>query len=123
MKIRIHNDAIRLRLSQTEVNQLAKGMAIREELPFPAPYSAFVYALEIADIGDKLTVSFLEGKLSVNLPASKINNWANTDQVGISETISLEAGTNLHVLIEKDFQCLHKRPGENEKDNFPNPQA
>jgi len=121
MKIRIHNDAIRLRLSQTEVNHLANGIAIREELKFPAPYPSFIYALEILDTGDELTISFVGRKLSINLPASKINNWANTDQVGISETIPIESGVTLQVLIEKDFQCLHKRPGE--KDNFPNPQA
>ena len=123
MKIRIHNSAVRLRLSQTEVNQLAKGFAIREELKFPAPYPSFIYALEILEKGDKLTISFLAERLSIHLPLSEINNWANTDQVAISETISLEDGTALQVLIEKDFQCLHNRPGENEKDNFPNPQA
>ena len=123
MKIRIHNDAIRLRLSQTEVNQLAKGIAIREELRFPSPYPSFIYALESVDKGNELTISFVAQKLSINLPASKIKNWAKTDQVGISETIPIESGATLQVLIEKDFQCLHKRPEENEKDNFPNPQA
>lgn len=123
MKIRIHNDAIRLRLSQTEVNHLANGIAISEELKFPAPYPSFIYALEILDTGDELTISFVAQKLSINLPVSKIKNWASTDQVGISETISVKHGETLKVLVEKDFQCLHKRPGENEKDNFPNPQA
>jgi hypothetical protein len=123
MKLRIHKNTIRLRLSQTEVNQLGQGVEIIEELRFPGPYPPFAYALKIQGEGDEITISHEAPRLFIFLPASKIKVWAGSDQVGITENILLDDGLILRVLIEKDFQCLHQRPNEDEKDNFPNPQA
>jgi hypothetical protein len=123
MKIRIHKNTVRLRLSQTEVNQLEQGVEIVEELRFPAPYPPLVYALKIQGERDKLIISHEAPKLFIFLPASKIKTWASSEQVGIKENIPLDDGLMLRILIEKDFQCLHQRPNEDEKDNFPNPKA
>lgn len=123
MKIRIHKSTIRLRLSQTEVDQLKQGIEIIEELRFPAPYPPFIYALKIRGEGNEITIGHEAPRLFVFLPESKIKTWANSDQVGITKNILLDDGLILRVLIEKDFQCLHQRPNEDERDNFPNPQA
>jgi hypothetical protein len=123
MKIRIHRNTIRLRLSQTEVKQLGQDAEIIEEVRFPAPYPALVYALKIQDEANELTISHEAPQLFIFLPVSKFKTWAGSDHVGITENIPLDDGQILRVLIEKDFQCLHQRPNEDEKDNFPNPQA
>ena len=123
MKIRIHNNTIRLRLSMSEVEQLSEKNEIKEELKFPSPYPSFIYNLKASAKEKFLSLTFAEGEISISLPLSEVKDWANTEQIGIAKTQSLEDGTNLQLLVEKDFQCLHKRPGENETDNFPNPQA
>ncbi|AEL26287.1 DUF7009 family protein [Cyclobacterium marinum] len=123
MKIRIHNNTIRLRLSMSEVEQLSEKNEIKEELKFPSPYPSFIYNLKASAKEKFLSLTFAEGEISISLPLSEVKDWANTEQIGIAKTQSLEDGINLQLLVEKDFQCLHKRPGENETDNFPNPQA
>ncbi|MDO6438395.1 hypothetical protein Q4534_13320 [Cyclobacterium sp. 1_MG-2023] len=123
MKIRIHNNAIRLRLSVSEVEQLSETNEIKEELKFPSPYSSFIYILKASTDENPLSITFENEQISISLPSSEIKEWANTEQVGIAKTQVLPDGTHLQLLIEKDFQCLHKRPGENETDNYPNPQA
>lgn len=123
MKIRIHLNTIRLRLSQSEVNQLAKGTEIKEVLNLPAPYPSFIYSVKPMNKDNDLTISFETQHLSISLSESEIKTWANTEQVGISKNLPLPGEAMLKVLIEKDFQCLHKRQGEDETDNFPNPQA
>ena len=45
--------------------------------------------------------------------------WANSDRVSLVN----KSENGISVLIEKDFQCLHKRPDEDESQNFPNPLA
>lgn len=123
MKIRIHNNSIRLRLSMSEVEQLSETNEIREELQFPAPHPSFIYTLKASADEKLLNTGFENGQITIRLPLSEIKDWANTEQVGIAKTQTLADGSDLQLLIEKDFQCLHKRAGENEKDNFPNPQA
>lgn len=123
MKIRIHNNTIRLRLSMSEVEQLSEKNEIKEELKFPTPYPSFIYNLKASAKEKFLSITFVQGEISISLPLSEVKDWANTEQIGIAKTQSLEDGINLQLLVEKDFQCLHKRPGENETDNFPNPQA
>ena len=123
MKIRIHNNTIRLRLSMSEVEQLSEKNEIKEELKFPSPYPSFIYNLKASAKEKFLSITFVQGEISISLPLSEVKDWANTEQIGIAKTQSLEDGINLQLLVEKDFQCLHKRPGENETDNFPNPQA
>lgn len=123
MKIRIHNNTIRLRLSMSEVEQLSETNEVKEELKFLSPYPSFIYILKASADENSLSITFENGQISISLPSSEIKEWANTEQVGIAKTQALADGNNLQLLVEKDFQCLHKRPGENETDNFPNPQA
>jgi hypothetical protein len=54
---------------------------------------------------------------------SQAKDWANSVREGIYYDQGVSEDTILKILIEKDFQCLHKRAGEDETDNFPNPRA
>ncbi|HEX8530305.1 MAG TPA: hypothetical protein VF646_09795 [Cytophagales bacterium] len=121
MKLRIKGNSIRLRLTQREIGQVGAGQTVREEVCFAT--GLFAYALltdpniEVPDAG------FREGELRVRLPADLAARWAFSDQVGIETQVAGRDGHALHLLIEKDFQCLHKRPGEDESDHFKNPAA
>lgn len=120
MKLRIHKNSIRLRLSQIEVDEIGKGKAISEQLEMgdhPAPN--FSYSLTPITQNSGIAARFSQGKLIITLPITIAEEWANSDLVSI--TNQLPNGTT--ILIEKDFQCLHKRPDEDESQNFPNPLA
>ena len=121
MKLRIKGNSIRLRLTQSEIRQVGAGQTVREEVLFSTGH--FAYALVPDPAIGALDARFDEGELQVRLPAALAVQWAHTDQVGIEERIAGRPGTSLHLLIEKDFQCLHKRPGEDESDHFKNPAA
>ena len=63
------------------------------------------------------TATFENSNILVTLPTRAAMQWMESDEPGI------EASTGtLRLLIEKDFQCLHREaaPGE---DAFPNPLA
>lgn len=120
MKLRIHKNSIRLRLSQTEVEKIAEGQAITERLEIGgAAEDTFSYSLAPMDRCDKISAEFAQNKLQIVFPKPQAEEWANSETVGVTEL----AGNGLSILIEKDFQCLHKRPGEDESDNFHNPLA
>jgi hypothetical protein len=123
MKIRIKGNSIRLRLTQTEVENVDAGQIVQENVPFGKEQPAFRYALCTDSETDKISVSYIDHTIKIGLPLKLARQWAGTDQIGMEENIGWEDGTTLHVLVEKDFQCLHRRPAEDESDNFPNPAA
>ena len=54
----------------------------------------------------------------MTLPSEAMAAWADSDQVGISGA----ADQPTLLVIEKDFQCLHK-PGAQDPEAYPNPLA
>ncbi|MEX0883031.1 MAG: hypothetical protein WDZ72_06105 [Cyclobacteriaceae bacterium] len=121
MKLRIHKNLIRLRLSQTEVDQIGQGDAIIETLYFPGQEANdFCYALSPTERLPSISARFSDRKIEIKVPISEASNWAHSEQVGMEASLKINDQVDLHISIEKDFQCLHKRPGEDESDNFPN---
>lgn len=113
MKLRIKGDAIRLRLTQSEVAAVANGDAVVETTSLPQP---FTYALETS--GETIGAAFTDGRMTVNIPRTVAARWASTEEV------SLRGGAGgVEILVEKDFACLVPREGEGDSDAFPNPLA
>lgn len=121
MKLRIKGNSIRLRLTQTEVNQIGKGEEVRESVSFGKEKPAFSYVLCTASDMSKVKVRYAHDELLISFPYAQAQFWATTSMVGMEEMLNLDDDDTLHILVEKDFQCLHKRPNEDESDHFPNP--
>lgn len=120
MKLRIHKNSIRLRLSQIEVDEIGKGKSVTEELEMgDNPVHNFTYSLTPISQNSGISARFSQGKLSITFPIKTAEEWANSDLVSLSN----KSTNGVTILIEKDFQCLHKRPDEDESQNFPNPLA
>ena len=115
MKIRIKGDTIRLRLSQTEVSDVGVYKDVVETTHFGN--SQLVYRLSTKANSEVISASFANNEIHISLPKDLAEYWANSDTVGI-ETAT---GAIPYILIEKDFQCLTVRQGEDESDLFQNP--
>ncbi len=119
MKLRIQGQRLRLRLKQREVAQLARTGCVQGEISFGD--SRLVYRLvSRSDISD-LRATFEGHAIEVAVPESRARRWSETEEVGMSAVQPLPEGGELHILVEKDFKCLTVRPGEDERDSFPNP--
>ncbi|KIG12893.1 hypothetical protein DB30_00914 [Enhygromyxa salina] len=115
MKLRIRGDSLRLRLTRGEVQQLRATGRVSATTDFGA--RTLEYALATAEV-DAAQARFEGDCIEVTLPRTTANAWADTEQVGIEA----EQGA-LRLLIEKDFQCLAPRAGEEDSDTFPHPNA
>jgi hypothetical protein len=112
MKIRFHKNHLRLRLSQSEVAQLAGGAAVRETFEFPN--ASLSFSLVQGGIG----AARLEGnEISILARRDDIADWVGSDREGIE----FQDGS-MTIAVEKDYQCLHKTASD-EMDVFPNPMA
>lgn len=121
MKLRVRNNSIRLRLTQTETAAFAVDGAVEEIIEFGlTAEKRLIYRLEQAAV-EFVRADFADGKITISVPLAEAENWLNTNQIGLKTEQNLGAGKTLKILIEKDFACLEERPGEDESDAFPHP--
>lgn len=111
---------MRLRLTQTEVDDVASNGLVRGRVHF-AGSNTFDYVLESSPATVKPEAHLSNNVLTVRIPEMDIQNWADSERVSIDSTQILDSGDKLRILVEKDFQCLSPREGEDESDMFPHP--
>ena len=116
MKIRIRGNSIRLRLTQTEIDTFAKVGIVTDTLDF-GNGTKLLYTLEKTD-KSSLSSVFENNTIRTFFPQMKILEWTRTDMVGLDNSADQK---ELYILVEKDFQCLKPRSGEDDTDAFPNP--
>jgi hypothetical protein len=57
----------------------------------------------------------------VHLPEQVALSWCRSNEVTLAGAQPAAADAELRIVVEKDFACLTAREGEDESDNFPNP--
>ncbi|MEO1054645.1 MAG: hypothetical protein AAFX87_28700 [Bacteroidota bacterium] len=122
MKLRIKDSTLRFRLSQTEVRQLREGNEVKATVFLGNTLEQSLhYSIQVDTTADQIFTMFENSTIAVIVPNNLIADWADSEQVGISRVLALDEQKSLSVLIEKDFQCLIDRPGEDETDLYDNP--
>jgi hypothetical protein len=118
MKLRIYGNSLRLRLSRTDMQVFARNGSIQDAVQF-ALDSPLSYTLESTSSVEEVQARYKDRMIRVLVPMKVARQWISSDQVGIS--FAGPGGPSL--LIEKDFRCLHREPGEeyDDADAFPNP--
>jgi len=119
MKLRIRGNSVRLRVTRSELALVAASGTVTDTVRF-GPGSQLEYRL-IAIDGADVGAEFAAGALTVHVPVTVVAEWAATDLVSISGEQPLDGGEVLHILVEKDFECLAPRPDEPPGDFFANP--
>ncbi|GEN78050.1 DUF7009 family protein [Chryseobacterium hagamense] len=114
MKIRIKDNSIRFRLTQSEVAELGSNGMISGHTEFPG--QTFIYALERTE-DPEISAAFDGSRMVLKMPAGMVEEWTSTDRIGFDG----QAG-KLKILVEKDFVCLDNTL-EDQSDNYPNPNA
>jgi len=120
LKLRIRDNSIRLRLTQTEVATAKDEGLVRGRVRFGGDNS-FEYVFESSPATVKPEAHISNNVLTVRIPRLDVQQWAESEQVSIVSEQILDDGDQLKILVEKDFVCLAPREGEDESDMFPNP--
>lgn len=120
MKLRLRDSAVRLRLTRSEVDSIGRGESVGAVTRFPDG-SVFRYRLAV-DAHGSISACFVDGCLQVVIPHGDADAWAAGSDVAIEARLPMPDG-ECHVLIEKDFACLHPRAEDDGAETFPNPTA
>jgi hypothetical protein len=119
MKLRIKGNSLRIRVTQGELAQFAATGRVTERVDFGGG-AVLTYAL-VRDPGiSALRSTFSAATIEIRVPEPAARQWCRTEEVTLSATYPTSAG-DLRLMVEKDFGCLAIREGEDESDNFPNP--
>lgn len=118
MKIRMKGNSIRLRLTQPEVAQFCQEGSLTERVQIGS--AKFSYAL-VAKAGiQTLKAAYEQDTLTIYMPKEITQTWAHNDQVGHDNGVAWDNGTELALLVEKDFTCLDNTL-EDQSQNYPHP--
>lgn len=120
MKIRIRGNSIRYRLAKTEVEIFCKTGYFEDTTDFGS--KKLIYALQAKEGIDILDAKFQGDTITIYLDKQKSKDWFQSNQVSFSHNAKKENGTELSLLLEKDFVCMDKTT-EDQSDNYPNPLA
>jgi hypothetical protein len=121
MKLRIHENSLRLRLTQKEVAQFRRSGRVDAAVYF-APGRILSYSMESLPDATEVSADFDDRAIRILIPTSIAIQWVDSNDVGIQAVQPIGEGVQLALLIEKDFQCLH-RTDEQESDAYANPLA
>lgn len=116
MKLRIKGNSLRLRLSKTEVQKLVEEGEVFESAHIMN--ETFVYGAKLGG-NEGIEASLVQNRIIVSLQRDMVTNWDKNEEVGFEATTD----QGLLIVVEKDFQCLNHREGEDESDLHINPQG
>ena len=124
MKLRIQGNSLRLRLTVAEVNEFGRLGHISDSINFGSDDSSrLIYSLISSEDDDRLQTYFHENRITVVVPGHISSSWVSGEEVGFSSENEPATDERAFVLVEKDFACLKKRPGEDESGKYPNPDS
>ncbi len=115
MKLRIERNALRLRLTQREVAYFHDDKPVECVIRFPSG-RALTYVLASSPDASELSVDYEGDSIRIVVPRALAIAWAGSSEI----TMEGPRDSGVDILIEKDFQCLHKS-GDGDPDTYPNP--
>jgi hypothetical protein len=117
MKIRIRENTMRIRITQSELKELSNGMALSSTLHFPGG-GRLSYTVTPSQ-EETTQVEMKDQHILVHLGLLDHQTIMDPSIVGV-QSMHQTSERPFELLIEKDFSCLHPRAGE-DVDTFPNP--
>ena len=113
MKLRLQGNALRLRLTRSEVARLRDHGTVEEAASFTSGGS-LAYRIQSRNATEPLHAEFSGGVISILIPTGTVRAWADGDEVGLYAQDGV-----LQIAVEKDFRCITR--AEEEPDAYPHP--
>jgi hypothetical protein len=98
MKIRITENTLRIRLSDSDLNQLVRHTPLSVSLPFGV--SEFRITLTTSD---NTQTTLVNKEITVAIATETLIPWINSKENTLSTTIAHPNNRTLNVFVEKDY--------------------
>jgi hypothetical protein len=119
VKLKLHGNSIRLRLTRSEVARFGACGRLEEVFEYgPSPDQQLIYGIESVK-SDSIGIRVGQNAIFALIPAALAHEWAASDRVGVWGEVNHPDGRRVDVLIEKEFRRIHG--GKSDPDLYPNP--
>lgn len=108
MKTRIHDQFIRFRLEEEDVNYLLQTGKISQSLTVGSDRVTF--SIRLVSGGE--CAMLVGSSLEVCLPRQWTEGWGGNEIVGFDFDTCAGQGPALRVVVEKDYPCIHGPGGK-----------
>lgn len=122
MKLRLKGNSIRIRLDRRDIERLIGEGRVDDAVRF-GPKLAFSYAVALGIAPrERPIASYSDGHLTIRIDPADAEAWHSGDRIGFDHQQPVDGGV-VRVLLEKDFACIDRSPGDEADDAyaFPNP--
>lgn len=106
MKLRCTSNSIRIRVRKSDLELLAAQGRVVEKILFPAGTS-LEYSIGWQNRSAGLEATFHDHHIEIGIPEGAGRQWMDSEELGLENTLPLEGGGELFVVVEKDFPCKH----------------
>jgi hypothetical protein len=96
MKIRLSNNTIRIRLSQSDLDSIKNGISLSIQLPIGT--QDLVFTLKFGE-----TIECNANEISIALPQTTLLPWIASRETSLSTNITYPNNRTLRLIVEKDF--------------------
>lgn len=120
MKLRISGNFLRFRLSKTEVAAFGADGRIEAKICFGGKAAQNLGYELVKSAVKNVSAVFKDGKITVLVPDAIAETWTTGETVGFEAFQTIDAETELRILVEKDF-AFFKPKLEEDSDNYPHP--
>jgi len=117
MKIRIHNNSLRYRLRQPDVELFKTEGTVTETISFG---NAALHFSLTKTPSSEIQLTHSNNITTILVPARIAENWTDTEAVGFDAMLTLQDGVLMKILVEKDFKCIDGNE-EDQVGTYPNP--
>ena len=109
MKVRIHSNSIRFRLTEQDTAKLLNLGKISEVLTFGAgERDELTFTLSVTG-KPRVSCEADSNRFVFYIPQHIVQTWSNAEEAGFSELIDTGKEKKLKLIIEKDFPCDHEK--------------
>jgi len=121
MKVRLRNNTLRLRVTQSEVATLARGARVTNVTGL-SPDTSLTFGLSASNTR-RITSTAHANDVAIEVPTETMKPWCDGDAVSLHAEHPIGDDQFLSILIEKDFACLAPRDGDDDVDCFVHPKS
>ncbi len=120
MKLRLRENSIRLRLLQSEVEQLRQNGTVSEKIRFNEQQT-LTYTLVVSATATEISSRFENREIIIEIPMGAALEWTTTDLIGLENKQKINENLTLEITLEKDFACLDRPFDADIRDAVPRP--
>lgn len=104
MKLRIHGNSLRLRISDADLSRLRWEGRLECWMGL-GPGRRFTYSIETSHDTDRMTAHFESDALTLLMPREWVDQWTPAEDERLESMQDIDGDQQLHIVVEKDLPC------------------